>query len=86
MKNKKGKKAIKYGNVNIPAECFDPKNAKFRISMMVRGDILDHFRARAEKEGVGYQVLMQQALSEAMNHGVQDRLSRIEEKIFGKGA
>ena len=34
---------------------------------MLRVDILNHFKNRAKKEGVGYQVLIQQTLANSLN-------------------
>ena len=80
----KNKRDIIYGDVDIPAEAFEPQNVKARISLMVRGDILDAFRQRAEKAGIGYQLLMQQALAAYLDrdHAVEERLERIEKKLF----
>jgi uncharacterized protein (DUF4415 family) len=37
---------------------------KTRITIMLDDDILDHFRARAEAEGTGYQTMINAALRE----------------------
>jgi uncharacterized protein (DUF4415 family) len=41
-------------------------NAKTRITIMLDDDILEHFRARAEAEGMGYQTMINAALREAV--------------------
>ena len=38
---------------------------KTRITIMLDHDILEHFRARAEAEGMGYQTMINAALREA---------------------
>lgn len=38
---------------------------KTRITIMLDDDILEHFRARAESEGMGYQTMINAALREA---------------------
>jgi len=38
---------------------------KTRITIMLDDDILEHFRARAEAEGMGYQTMINAALREA---------------------
>ncbi len=79
-------KDIQYGNIDIPENAFNPENTKVRISMMLRGDILQHFKERADKEGVGYQVLIQQTLAKSMNsdQSLEKRLEKIEEAVFEK--
>jgi uncharacterized protein (DUF4415 family) len=39
---------------------------KTRITIMLDDDVIEHFRARAEAEGGGYQTLINAALREAM--------------------
>jgi predicted DNA binding CopG/RHH family protein len=79
----KTNKDIEYGNVNIPDDAFEEENIKVRISLMLRADILNHFKNRAKKEGVGYQVLIQQALANSMNEkdSTKERLSILESEI-----
>lgn len=80
----KANKDIEYGNVNIPDDAFKEENVKVRISLMLRGDILNHFKNRAKKEGVGYQVLIQQALAQSLNNNsesTEERLSILESEI-----
>lgn len=77
---------IEFGNVDVPQEAFDAQNIKVRISLMVRGDILDAFKERAKKEGIGYQLLMQQALADYLtkDQRIEERLARIEHELFSK--
>ncbi len=42
-----------------------PSKGKTRITIMLDDDILEHFRARAEAEGKGYQTMINAALREA---------------------
>jgi hypothetical protein len=60
------KNKIEYGSVHIPAEDFLPQNTKIRISMWIAGDVLDAYKAAAEKRGMGYQTLMQEILRDCM--------------------
>jgi BrnA antitoxin of type II toxin-antitoxin system len=39
-----------------------PQKGKTRISIFIDNAVLDAFRARAEKEGAGYQTMMNEAL------------------------
>ncbi len=82
--SKSKKQNIVYGDVNIPESAFEPQNVKIRISLMVRGDILDAFKSQSEKKGIGYTLLMQQALAEYIekNQGIEERLARLEQKVF----
>lgn len=43
-----------------------PSTGKTRITIMLDDEILEHFRARGDKVGVGYQTLINQALHDAM--------------------
>lgn len=43
-----------------------PSKGKTRITIMLDDDILEHFRMRAETEGVGYQTMINAALREAV--------------------
>ncbi len=40
---------------------------KTRITIMLDNDVIQNFRLRAEKEGLGYQTLINQALKENIN-------------------
>lgn len=58
---------------------------KTRITIMLDNDILSEFRARAKKEGLGYQTLINQALkastgSHALNEEVLRKIIREELK------
>lgn len=58
---------VKTGKVEIPAEDFEPKNYKVRITIMVDGDILDSYKKMAEEQHTKYQTLMNQKLREGMS-------------------
>ena len=45
---------------------------KTRITIMLDDDVIDEFRARAEKAGAGYQTLINAALKDAVA-GVKDK-------------
>ena len=77
-KNKK----ISYGKIEIPEEAFDPKNIKERITIMIDQDILDAYRATAQKTGDKYQSLINRTLKEALGQpGLEKRIERLEQKI-----
>ena len=83
-KKKKGK--INYGNVNIDPEEFNPRNVKIRVTMFVDEEVLDAFRAAAEKHGVGYQTLMNQKLRESLqglDKTIVDRVAALEIALSG---
>lgn len=81
---------IKLGDVNIPAENFEPKNAKVRISILIDGNVLLAYKAAADKKDIGYQTLMHEKLCEALpslegGKTIEERLRRVEnvfEEIF----
>lgn len=76
------KKKIKYGEVEISDEEFDPRNIKERITIFLDQDIVDHFRAEAKKEITGYQTLINAALrSYVIKTPIEKRLEIIEKKL-----
>ncbi len=58
----KNKPDIVYGEVGIPAQAFQPRNVKERVTMCLDEDIVDYFRAEAERTGGKYQTLINQVL------------------------
>ena len=60
------------------------ENAKIRISMFIPISLQDAYKAEAAKLGVGYQTLMQIKLREALDNPIEDRLARVEKKLFSK--
>ena len=46
-----------------------PSSGKTRITIMLDDDIIEHFRARAEVEGTGYQTLINALLRTAFESG-----------------
>jgi uncharacterized protein (DUF4415 family) len=49
---------------------------KTRITIMLDNDILSKFRARAKKEGLGYQTLINQALKSYSGSNMSEELLR----------
>ena len=49
---------------------------KTRITIMLDNDILSKFRARAEKEGLGYQTLINQALKNYSGSNISEEMLR----------
>ena len=77
-KNKK----IKYGEIDIPEEAFDPKNVKERITIMLDQDTLDAYRKKAAKAGDKYQSLINRTLREALARPeLEERVEVLERKI-----
>ena len=56
-----------------------PRRGKTRITIYIDNEVLNAFRARAEKEGQGYQTLINQALREHLNRSAldEDTLRRV---------
>jgi len=54
-----------------------PSPGKTRITIMLDDDILEHFRARAEREGAGYQTLinalLRKAVASTKKRGAEDK-------------
>lgn len=77
-KNKK----ITYGKVEIPDDAFDPRNVKERITIMVDQDVLDEYRAKAQKTGDKYQSLINRTLREALEKPeLEKRIEKLEQKM-----
>lgn len=77
-KNKK----ITYGKVEIPEDAFDPRNVKERITIMVDQDVLDEYRAKAQKTGDKYQSLINRTLREALEKPeLERRIEKLEQKM-----
>lgn len=71
----------------LTEEDLKPENVRMRISMMLPLDLMDAYKAEAEKLGIGYQTLMQMRLREALSKpAVEIRLERIERELFKKRA
>ena len=77
-KNKK----IRFGEVDIPEEAFNPKNVKERITIMLDQDTLDAYRKKAAKAGDKYQSLINRTLREALARPeLEERVQVLERKI-----
>jgi len=54
-----------------------PSPGKTRITIMLDDDVIEHFRAQAESEGVGYQTLINALLRKALEapkkRGAEDK-------------
>lgn len=78
-------KKIKYGNVELPADTFDPKNMKVRITTMIDYEILRALKAEGARRRIGYQTLLNELLRDWMNHpkpSTEDRLRALEAVVL----
>lgn len=57
------------------------ENIRMRISMMMPLDLIDSYKAEAEKLGIGYQTLMQLKLREALGNPLEKRIEALEKKL-----
>ena len=82
MRSTKSKK-IKYGDVDLPEEAFNPKYAKFRVTMFIDLDVLDEIRRQAARKGLPYQTYINQHLRRTiLESNENDRIrSMIREEI-----
>lgn len=70
------------GKKNLLPLKIEPKDVKVLISIRLTEDVLDYFKASADQQGVGYQVLIQQALNERMKEGsLAKRVEELERRI-----
>ncbi len=60
-------KARKAGDVPHLARLQTEAKGKTRITIMLDNDVLEDFRQRADKEGLGYQTLINQTLRAHLN-------------------
>jgi uncharacterized protein (DUF4415 family) len=67
---------------HITDEDMRPENIKVTISIRMAADLLDAYRSRAKKMGIGYQTLMQLKLREALeNERLDARVTALEAKL-----
>lgn len=67
---------------HITNEDMRPENIKVTISIRMAADLLDAYRTRAKKMGIGYQTLMQLKLREALDNDRLDaRVTALETKL-----
>lgn len=89
MKSTKLKKnKIQYGKVEVPDEAFQPKNAKFRVTMFIDLDLLNEIRKRASKRKLPYQTYINQTLREVvLGNAAEERIREIvREELYKKSA
>lgn len=75
---KSTKKKIKYGKVDVLSEDeFNPRHAKFRMTMYVDLDVLDEIRKRAATRGLPYQTYINQLLRDTVLGSAEDERIRL---------
>lgn len=62
-------------------EDMKPENIKANITIRISGELLNAYRAEAEKLGIGYQTLMQIKLKEGLEHSLEKRLEKLEKAM-----
>ncbi len=62
-------------------EDIKPENIKANITIRVSGELLNAYRAEAEKLGIGYQTLMQIKLKEGLENSIEKRLEKLEKAL-----
>jgi predicted DNA binding CopG/RHH family protein len=65
-------------------EDLKPENIKANITIRVSGELLNAYRAEAEKLGIGYQTLMQIKLKEGLENSLEKRLQKLEKAFRSK--
>ena len=75
MKKKKEPKSL------LTGEDMKPENIKANITIRVSGELLNAYRAEAEKLGIGYQTLMQIKLKEGLENSLEKRLEKLEKAM-----
>jgi hypothetical protein len=59
-----------------------PQKGKTRISIFIDNAVLDEFRARAEKAGVGYQTMMNEALRRYLSEAEQPVTEKVLRNVL----
>lgn len=69
--------------VNIlTEEDIKPENIKVSITIRIAGDLLDMYKAEADRLGIGYQTLMQMKLKEAIeSKSLETRIAALEDVV-----
>ena len=65
----------------LTGEDMKPENIKANITIRVSGELLNAYRAEAEKLGIGYQTLMQIKLKEGLENSLEKRLEKLEKAM-----
>ncbi|MGE0631425.1 MAG: hypothetical protein AB7H48_12945 [Parachlamydiales bacterium] len=65
-------------------EDMKPENIKANITIRISGELLNAYRAEAEKLGIGYQTLMQIKLKEGLEKSIEKRLEKLERAMKNK--
>jgi predicted DNA binding CopG/RHH family protein len=79
--------AIEYGKVEMtPEELEEAQNVKIRTTMFLEEDLIRAYKREAAKRGLKYQQLMREKLRAGLGEvkEVEDRLRRLEQKVFKK--
>lgn len=79
---------IEYGNVELSENEFDPKEAKFRVTMWMDLDLVDEVRKRAAQDGMKYQPWINRKLRDAIlgQNSLEKRIEALEGAVFRKVA
>ncbi|HJQ64629.1 MAG TPA: BrnA antitoxin family protein [Burkholderiales bacterium] len=59
-----------------------PQKGKTRISIFIDNAVLDEFRARAEKAGIGYQTMMNEALRRYLSGAEQPVTEKVLRNVL----
>lgn len=63
----------------------DPKSTKIQTSIRLDADLFMWLQSHARQENIPYQTMINKLLRESMQRpSVEDRLTRIEKKVFPK--
>ncbi len=73
------KKTANFGNVNIDAKDFQDENVRASISIRVPMGLLKAYKREADRQGIGYQTLMLNALHDNILHTDIEKM--IDDKI-----
>lgn len=52
------------------------RHTKVKVTINLDGDIINHFKERSAEDGIGYQLLINRALREAMEGSAPERIAR----------
>jgi hypothetical protein len=78
------KNKFNYATKDQLPESIERKDVKIRISIMLDGDVLDHFREQSRSTGAPYQTLINRKLREEIGRGesISKRVEVMEKLVF----
>ena len=74
---------MKFGNVEVRENPFDPKTTKIKVTSWFDADLILQLKDKADQDGTKYQTLMNHLLREAIkkHESIEQRLDKVEKAL-----